>query len=733
MTLYSLPPLLTLCCFGVLAGAALRQRSRKRIKRLFSLICLLGCLLYTDILFAFNLKSAEAALLISRIDHALIVYLIPLYIHFFHEYLNLAAGRRWIRIAYGFAFALMCITPTPYYITSMKAYGFGYFAQGGALYPLFGLGAFIATLYPMALLVRAIRAEPRIIRRKSLWFVMAGFGGMGLLNALNILPNLGLDVYPPGCFSFIPLSVFFVGLFTHDLLDMGVWLRKGLVYSLLTALVTGIYALSITFADTLFSAHYSGQTLWIQAGFFMLVVSALGPVKTRTQDAVDRLFFRGRTAYRQVITHASGFIATERNLDRIITRLSETLKAAMKIEACGLYLPAPETGGFKRLGGGPQAAFIPAASPLIRALSERPRPVVKSRMVQRSAAAEDGAFADCMDGIGAAVVLPLTVRMQLKGFLSLPEKRTGDLFSREDMDLLETLANQTALAIDNAQIDARLRQLNASLEERVSRRTRELQQALHDKEKAQEQLIRSESLAAIGQLVAGTAHELNNPLASAKSLVQSTLEELAACTGTGDELPVGELIEDLAFADKEMGRARAIIASLLDLSRQTPADTEPVRLNAVVDDALQVLRPRIKRAKPKIVCDLSPDLPPVTGNHANLGQVVLNLIQNALDAVGENEGRVWVRTGYDPATDHVVFSCQDSGPGVADAIRKDIFKPFFTTKPVGQGTGLGLYICHEIVGRHGGTLSLAAPSGPGSRFLVRLPSAGGAASGGPSR
>jgi len=115
------------------------------------------------------------------------------------------------------------------------------------------------------------------------------------------------------------------------------------------------------------------------------------------------------------------------------------------------------------------------------------------------------------------------------------------------------------------------------------------------------------------------------------------------------------------------------------------------------------------------------DLPDIKGNFANLGQVALNVIQNAIQAVVETKGTISLSTHFDAATGQVVFLCKDTGPGIPEAVRQDIFKPFFTTKAVGKGTGLGLYICHEIVVKHGGTLKLVDADGPGAAFEIRLP------------
>jgi two-component system NtrC family sensor kinase len=308
---------------------------------------------------------------------------------------------------------------------------------------------------------------------------------------------------------------------------------------------------------------------------------------------------------------------------------------------------------------------------------------------------------------------------RLNGFVVLGKKRSGDLYTQEDMDLLETLSSQSALALENARSYKIIDDMNKALEQKVEERTRDLEQALSEKERTQEQLIRSESLAAIGQLVAGVAHELNNPLTTVTSLVQSAIEDIER--PGADILPGPNLVDDLKFADKELVRARSIVSSLLGLSRQTQTYSESVALNGVIKDALRVLYNQYKYTDLNIVESYARDLPDIRGNFANLGQVALNIIQNAIQAVLDIKGTIFLSTHFDADKRQAVFTCKDTGPGIPKPIRQDIFKPFFTTKVVGKGTGLGLYICHEIVAKHGGTLKLDDDGSAGAAFEVRLP------------
>jgi signal transduction histidine kinase len=730
LNLYSIPPLLTLCCFlGLVVLTVVRsfwQGHWTKTNILFLIICVFGLFLNIDILFAFNSQSAERALLVSRIDHVFLVFSGPVFIQFFHTYLNVP-GRKWlVYLVYAYSVFLLCLVPTPLYIESMQKHYFGFFARGGRLYLFFGIGGLLISIYILFILHNAIRHEKIRSNKNRLKYVLAGFGTMGLINGLDVLPILGYSVYPPGNMSFFPLIVFAVGLFRHDLLDMGTFIKKSLLYSLITAFLTCIYAFLIIVADKVFKNFNFSDTYYFPILLFLLVAFIFGPLKTKVQSVIDHIFSKGKYDYQKTIKQVSRMIASVLDFNEIAKLLMQTVFKAMQVEHCTLFLRDISGTGFKKYSSTEKhinsAHSISSLdkSFIINFMKEHRQPIIRKRIKRRKYGTNTQPLLSDMDKLGAEVLLPMIFKDRLSGFIVLGEKLSGDLFSPEDLDLLETLSSQSALAIENANSYRRLDELNRNLEEIVRERTSKLNDALIEKEKTQGQLIRSESLAAIGQLVAGTAHELNNPLTSVSSLVQSTIEDLVQMA---DKITIDdELIDDLKFAHKELDRARDIVSSLLGLSRQTQTYTEPVNLNMVITDALRILYNEYKDYDLEISENYDPDLPDIQGNFANLGQVALNIIKNAIQAIADNKGTIFLATRFDENSHQVVFTCRDTGPGIDESIQKDIFKPFFTTKPVGKGTGLGLYLCHEIVQKHGGVLSLEETDKQGTCFVVRLPS-----------
>ncbi|MDX9785642.1 MAG: ATP-binding protein [Desulfobacterales bacterium] len=719
---FSLPPLLSLSGFFGLGLLINFKAPRNRTNKLFIWICLLSSLLYLDILYAFNTGNRIAALWISRMDHLFVAFLVPLYLDFFHSYLGEKPPRFLIPAAHGIAFLFMCLALTPWYISDMARYAFGFFAKAGPLYPLFGIIGVAATAYVSMLVYRVVRKEPEAFRKKQLWFVFAGFGGLGVLNGLNFFPIHGVCVYPPGNFAFIPMALFAYGLSKHNLLHTDTFINRGLVYSVLTASLTCLYALIVTLMTKLFSRADVFNSVAFPFFFFLLVAIVFGPLKLQIQHLIDRFFFRKKYDYQQALKRISKTIVSVLNMDAIGNTLIQTVVDTMRVRACRLVV-TPADGRAPICFSYPEdpqscIQLLDQSHPLLRCLFKEQNPVEKQKLYRRLSEKGMAAVFRDMTENQVELAVPLIFKNQLNGYFLLGPKYSGEPFSREDIDLLETLSGQSALAIENARSYQRVDELNRKLEEKVVARTQALQQALEEKERTQEKLIRSESLAAIGQLVAGVAHELNNPLTSTVSLVQSSIEDL------NDDVMSGarkETIEDLKFADKELRRARNIVTSLLSLSRQTDTYSEAVELNEVIRDALRVLYNQYKYRTFTLLERYAEDLPEIQGNFAGLGQVVLNIVQNAFQAMAGRDTVVELVTAYDRENRNVLFKCLDSGPGIPPSIRKDIFNPFFTTKAPGKGTGLGLYLCYEIVRKHSGELFYTDHDGGGAGFIMILP------------
>jgi signal transduction histidine kinase/CheY-like chemotaxis protein len=250
-----------------------------------------------------------------------------------------------------------------------------------------------------------------------------------------------------------------------------------------------------------------------------------------------------------------------------------------------------------------------------------------------------------------------------------------------------------------------LRAYAAQLENQVAERTKEL-------EVQREGLHQAEKVAAMGQLLAGVAHELNNPLAAILGYAQLLRMRVTS----------GALAEQLGTIEQAAMRCARIVKNFLSLARHYPPERQSVSLTGIIENSVEVLSYTLRIDDVEVVLSLS-DGPALWADPHQLEQVVMNLLTNAHQAVrhGPRPRRITVTTRYDHAADRITLQVADTGNGVPSELRRRIFEPFFTTKPPGQGTGLGLSLCRGIIEGHGGVIRVEDTAGPGAVFVVELP------------
>jgi len=237
----------------------------------------------------------------------------------------------------------------------------------------------------------------------------------------------------------------------------------------------------------------------------------------------------------------------------------------------------------------------------------------------------------------------------------------------------------------------------------------ERRQADEDRLSLQEQLRHADRLATIGQLAAGVAHELNEPLGNILGFAQLVKKS------SGIPEQAGHDIDKIIAASLH---AREVIRKLMLFARQMPPKKTSVNLNKIVEDGLYFLESRCARAGINLVRSLASDLPEITADPSQLHQVLVNLIVNSIQAMPEG-GNLVIRTCFDNS--HVCLVVEDTGTGMSDEVLRQIFIPFYTTKEIDQGTGLGLPVVHGIVTAHRGSITVESKVNCGTRFEIRLP------------
>ena len=264
-----------------------------------------------------------------------------------------------------------------------------------------------------------------------------------------------------------------------------------------------------------------------------------------------------------------------------------------------------------------------------------------------------------------------------------PELDEGP-FLKEERDLIDEVARQIGLIIER-------------------------RQAEQDRLRLQDQLRHADRLATIGMLAAGVAHELNEPLGNILGFAQLSKK----CA----DVPAS-VMGDIEKIELASLNAREITRKLLVFARQSPPNKHLVNLNRIVEDGLRFFETRCAKQGIEVVQVLAPGLPDITADPSQLNQVLVNLVVNALQAMPAG-GRLTVRT--EARDNEVLLIVEDTGIGMSEDVVEQIFLPFFTTKDVGQGTGLGLPVVHGIIASHGGSIEVKSKVNRGARFEIRMP------------
>ena len=309
--------------------------------------------------------------------------------------------------------------------------------------------------------------------------------------------------------------------------------------------------------------------------------------------------------------------------------------------------------------------------------------------------------------IGSAICAPLKHKGHVAGLFLLGSLTYKDSFDQRDAELLAIFADQVAIALENARLFQNLEKSLAELKE------------------TQAKMIQTSKMAAVGQLSAGVAHELNNPIVGILGYSQYALEKVKA--KKPEELTTEDIegyIKYLGYIEQESQRCKVIIQNLLNFSRKSTAEMQSVDINKILEETFTFTAHQLEMHNVKLEHDLADDVQQITGNASQLQQVFTNIIINAQKAMKEGgslrvTSRMNGRGREDGPAVEIKFA--DTGCGIAADVLPKVFDPFFTTRRVGEGTGLGLSLSHGIVKTHGGDISVESTLGLGTTFTVVLP------------
>jgi two-component system NtrC family sensor kinase len=521
-------------------------------------------------------------------------------------------------------------------------------------------------------------------------FLTAGFG----VSANLLLPMTGISR-----FNWLgpSLTVIYVGFATysivrHRLMDINIVLKKGTTYAFLTFLLLAPSAILIVVGQKFFFGEVNYLFSIIIFTIVFLVGISFGKIKPRTERAVEQLLFRNRYDYRETLGKFSKAMVTILDLQSLSKRIVDTITQTMGVEKASLFSWNEEKGGYslfesRNIKMTTSTPLLPKNDALPHYLQKIGEIIIREELAKGANISELNDVTKKMSLLEAEVSIPLILKGQLIGMINLGYKFNKDIYSHEDIELLGTLANQAAIAVENAKL-------------------------YEDLKRSKSYIRRADRLASLGTLTAGLAHEIRNPLVAIKTLTQLLPERL-----DDEEFRT----QFLQIASGEVDRISSLVNELLDFARPSDPKLELEDINTVLDGMILLVSTETKKKQINIIKYYTSDLPPAQIDREQIKQVFLNILLNAIEATSEN-GKIMVKTksfmkpGGEP---YIQVEFTDTGCGIPGEYLEDIFNPFFTTKS--SGSGLGLSISNQIIQDHRGYIDVESQVGKGASFFINLP------------
>lgn len=701
MNAFALSGLLIGITCTLMAGLVASTNRAAPVNRRWALFCMGVAFWGFSAMLVGLAEDHEVAIVWWRIAHVGVVLIPALFYHFVVVFANISRPKTLVLI-YTASIFFLVLNPTPWFIPhTRKVFGeFYYNSPPGLLYIPFVIFFVMVTVLSHVELWRAKRrAESPNQRLLSQWlFLGTGLGFAG--GATCFLPVFGIDIYPYGHFAvpLFPLIMTYAFL-RYRLMDVDRAVLRGVLFLATYILVVGL-PLWVGSVYTDLCKAVLGEWWWMIPTGLMGLLASVSPLifLSGVHRMEQNLWQRQRRYHRTLIAAASGMIRVK-NIEQLCRLIVHMVNRTVGLTHTGLFLYDAKEQRYRlcALRHGqmmPAELTIEQTDPLITLIQETQDLLVLRDLeetLSRYAPEADEksrqilAAYSWMRRYEMKLIVPSFSSERLLAFLVLGGKRSGEEYTTDDIGIFSALANQALLAIENAMYFEGMR-------------------------KNEEYMIQSEKLASLGQLASGMAHEIHNPLTIISGEAQLYLERFK-----GTDAEIDRVLKSII---EECHRAADITRRILRFAKPAPTELAAVDLKTTVEESLVLASYQVKLDQCERIVQVPDDLPKVRSNQNQLQEVVLNLVINACQAMGEQGGKIILSATKRNGSD-VELRVADTGPGISPELMKKIFDPFYTTKPT--GTGLGLFVTQRILKAHGGSISVESKEGEGACFTICLP------------
>jgi signal transduction histidine kinase len=629
---------------------------------------------------------------------------------------------------------------------------FKYQPKGGPLYGVFIIFFFWCNSHGYYLALRKFKRSSGILRKQLKIFLISTGIGYGLSSSL-FLQGLGLRIPPYGIFiMFSYVIILGYAIHKYKFLDIQVIVKRTLVFAGLVSFVFGVFSAATFLVRDLLGRHFGIHNFWINGVSIFLIVLGYDPLRRFLVNLTDKYFFQKKYDYQKLLKDASRGISKIKSLQHLLSLVVHFITMRMRVTNAAVLLIQDDENRYKlAYQRGFQKNFmeyfVDQDSELIRYLSEEHEAIdienVKdcieagNKKVVKGKESRKYNFEEIkktMEELETSCCIPSFLGKELRNILILGNKKSGDYYVEADLNVLYTLAQESAIAIENARLydealnkTKELSNINGQLEYAKNL----LMKALNDTEVAnkqlqdtQAQLIHEQKMATLGRLAASVGHEVNNPLTILSMNVSRVLLKLRK----NPDLKVNEIMDTFDKMEQNIGRIKAVVNTLTGLLKKSEKGKfEPLSLKLILEETLPLVQFQTyldNLTGTEVDFEVPGNLPLVRGDLERLQEVFLNLFINAYHAMeGKQYRRIRVTAESDPTDqDMVAIRFQDNGKGMDDETRKKIFNYRFTTKAPGKGSGLGSICVNILLNFMAGNIHVHSKLGEGTTFVISLPS-----------
>lgn len=720
MPLFSLLPFLVSIGLIFLGIFVYSRNNKQSLNKIFFFLCLVSSVWLFFYSLAYFAEQRDIAFLWLRTGYSGVVFIATIIFHYVVLFLRMNKMKWIIFLNYILGlFWIFTIWGSYLFIKEVKYFFWGYYPIAGKIHPLF-------LVHFMSLMTASIslllyywyfkKAQLFSLEKNQIKYMFVAFSIYNFAS-IDFMPNYGLSLYP---FGYIPTFLFILitgyTIIRYQLMDIKVALSRVGIFVLIYSLVLGIpFALAFGWEKKLID--WLGSSWWIVPLVFSTVLATTGPfiylyINKKAEDAL----LREQKSYQNVLLGASSGMVRIKEIKRLLNLIVHMVTKSVKIKHAAIYLLDTENNSFglqaARGWDGRKETFIRSDSSLIRHLAEKKEPVVAEEEVMRSREEQYNPqlsqLVEQLSRLDAALAVPSFIDNKLTGLLILGEKISKKIYSQDDLNVFSVLANQAALAIENAQFYEEIKRTH-------------------------QQLFQAEKLATIGTMADGLSHQINNRFHALSLIAGDALDVLKTLDDPDCGDRTKEALCDIRGAleriETNVMQGGEVVKGLLKYSRPDEAGSEPVDLISVLNGAIEMVQYKIKLKEIDLIQDIPPDLPAFSGSLTQLQEVFFNLIDNAYDATKERQatlkepgykGRIEISAAAEGG--FLKINVSDNGIGVKDLDKKKLFTPFFTTKATAKkGTGLGLYVIEKIIAMHNGRVAMESAYQSGTTFTISLP------------